>query len=376
MQKTQTTCLVILATIAAGFSLAYLKSVLLPFVIALFIVIGCRPILEFVAKKLQLPRVLAFVVTFLTGFALLVGFAFLIWLSINDLSKNSDAYQERLNNIAEWVVEHLPESEELPLQQPTVSGDPLVEGTNQEIDTIADEPTKAIEEFLKFASNYVQTQLLGLASSLSSLLSYGVLILIFVFFLMLGDSQSTKSNRILGEDSETGSSTGIVGEVETQIRKYLVMKTIISLFTGFVFGLVLWFFSVPLAIVFGFLAFLLNYIPNIGPLISTALPVPFLVLNSNMSPTMAIICFVLISGIQFASGNVIEPRLMGKSFDVSPVFLLLALMFFGLIWGIVGMFLATPIVSIIKIVLQQSQGGKPVAELMAGRWRGIESNTA
>ena len=95
-----------------------------------------------------------------------------------------------------------------------------------------------------------------------------------------------------------------------------------------------------------------------------------------MSPTTAIICFVLIASIQFVSGNVVEPRLMGKSFDVSPVFLLLALMFFGLIWGVVGMFLATPIVSIIKIVLQQSQGGKPVSELMAGRWNGFESSSA
>ena len=111
MQKTQTTCLVILATIATGFSLAYLKTVLLPFVIALFIVIGCRPILEFVGERLKLPRSLAFVVTFLAGMVLLLGFAFLIWLSINDLSKNSDAYQERLNRIAVWVVEHLPETE-------------------------------------------------------------------------------------------------------------------------------------------------------------------------------------------------------------------------------------------------------------------------
>lgn len=374
MQKTQTTCLVILATIATGFSLAYLKTVLLPFVIALFIVIGCRPILEFVAKKLQLPAILAFVVTFFVGFALLLGFAFLIWLSINDLSKNSDAYKERLNNIAEWVVERLPNKEDP--QQPTVSSDPRMQVGDQEIDTIADEPSKAIEEFLTFASNFVQTQLLGLASSLSSLLSYGILILIFVFFLMLGDSQSRKSNQSFSEGPKTEPPEGIVGEIETQIRKYLVMKTIISLLTGFVFGLVLWLFNVPLAVVFGFLAFLLNYIPNIGPLISTALPVPFLILNSNMSPTTAIICFLLIAGTQFASGNVIEPRLMGKSFDVSPAFLLLALMFFGLIWGIVGMFLATPIVSIIKIVLQQNQGGRPVAELMAGRWRGFESNTA
>ena len=100
---------------------------------------------------------------------------------------------------------------------------------------------------------------------------------------------------------------------------------------------------------------------------------PFLVLNSGIAPSSAIFCFVIIVAIQFISGNVIEPRIMGKSFDVSPVVLLLALMFFGLIWGIVGMFLATPVVSIVKIVMQQRQATRPFAELMAGRLDVIES---
>lgn len=165
---------------------------------------------------------------------------------------------------------------------------------------------------------------------------------------------------------------GLVADITEQIRIFLVMKTIISLLTGLAVGLVLWLFGVPLAILFGFLAFLLNYIPNFGPLVSCALPVPFLVLNSNISPAAAILCLILISAIQFISGNVIETRVMGKSFDVSPVVLLLALMFFGLIWGIVGMFLATPIISILKIVLQQSPSGRPFAELMAGRLESLD----
>ena len=217
-------------------------------------------------------------------------------------------------------------------------------------------------------SNYVQGQMVNVASSLSTLLSYGVLILIFVFFLLLGDSESKE--RVPQGNNQ---SPGMLSQIEFQIRKYLLMKTIISLVTGFAFGFVLWMFGVPLAIVFGFLAFLLNFIPNIGPLISTILPVPFLVLNSGMTPTSAIVCFILIGTIQFVSGNVIETRLMGKSFDVSPTVLLLALMFFGLVWGIVGMFLATPIVSIIKIVLQQHKSTRPIANLIAGRLDVLDS---
>ena len=189
------------------------------------------------------------------------------------------------------------------------------------------------------------------------------MILIFVFFMLIGENDWGRQKR------------GITGEIESQVRKYLVVKTVISALTGLAFGGVLWIFGVPLAIVFGFLAFILNFIPNIGPVIATGLPIPFLVLNADMATTTALACFALISAVQFVSGAVIEPRVMGQSFDVSPVFLLLALIFFGMIWGIIGMFLATPIVSIIKIVLQQNEWGRPVAELMAGRIDANDSST-
>lgn len=368
MQRTQNICLVLLATIAVSFSLFYLKSVLLPFVIALFVVIGCRPILEFVEKQLKLPRSIAFGLSFLIGNLLLIGFALLLWFSITDLQNKSSVYEKRMNIIATWVVEKLPSDPPTPepndiskenSEQDTKEPAPTTLSGNNDLPK---NPKAAVEEIFQSISSFIQEQLVRLASSLANLLSYGILILIFVFFLLMGNT-----GQIPDPDQTTENQPRILGEIEEQIRKYLFMKTVISMFTGFAFGLVLWLFGVPLATVFGFLAFLLNFIPNIGPLIGCALPVPFLILNSNISPTAGIICFVLISTIQFVSGNVIETRIMGKSFDVSPITLLLALMFFGLIWGIIGMFLATPIVSILKIVLHQRSSTRPIADLLAGR---------
>lgn len=376
MQKTQTICLIVLATIAVGFSLALLKTVLLPFVVAVFIVIGCRPILQYLEFELKFPKYIAFAVTFVAGLLVFTAFALLVWISITDLSRNIGAYEQRLDHIAEWVVERLPESKQNKGSDELTSSALLIEETDSTRNLQSDDDPngiaksdindtgKALDELLTHALDLVRTQMLGLASSLTSLMSYGVLILIFVFFLLMGSPSSNPET----QPDESQSTTIILGQIESQIRKYLVVKTIISVLTGLAFGLVLWLFGVPLAILFGFLAFLLNFIPNIGPLISSLLPVPFLILNSNMSPLAAGTCFLLCAAIQFISGNIIETKIMGKSFDVSPVFLLLALMFFGLIWGIVGMFLATPLVSIVKIVLDQTQMGKPVAELMAGRW--------
>lgn len=415
VQKTQTTCLILLAIMGVGFSLYFLQSVLLPFVIALFVVIGCRPILQFFERRLRLPKYIAFAATFLIGVLALAAFGFVIWASINDVARNAGAYEQRLGQIATWVSERIEKSRErqmryegrLPETGPqqlakaqasdaadnapraaelvsfaliatlpgtTLDGGGIVAATLAttastvtEIDFLAEkarqspaDPGKAIQDLLDAFSTQLQSLMLGLAASLSTLLSYGVLILIFVFFLLIGNGASPQHR------------PQIVNEVEDQVRRYLVMKTVISFFTGFAFGGVLWLFGVPLAVVFGFLAFLLNFIPNIGPLMANLLPVPFLILNSQMSTTAAIVCLILISAIQFVSGNVIETRLMGKSFDVSPVVLLVALMFFGLVWGIVGMFLATPIVSIIKIVLSQSPETRPGAELLAGRWSSID----
>lgn len=361
MQKTQTICLIILATIAVGFSLFYLQSVLLPFVIALFIVIGCRPVLEILESKLKLSRYVGFFVAFSIGAILLAMFLLMTWLSINDLRNHSGDYETRLNAIAQWVSERL---ESPPADPPAaeMESQPMTEA-DITLESTTDDAKRAINEFIKSTTEYMQRQLLQIAGSLSNLLSYGILILIFVFFMLMG------------QDGRQKNQPAIVREIESQVRRYLVMKTLISAITGFLFGLVLWFFGVPLAILFGFLAFLLNFIPNIGPLISMLTPVPFLLLNSGMSPVSAIVCFLLVASIQFISGNVIETRIMGKSFDVSPVVLLLALMFFGLVWGIIGMFMATPIASIIKIVLQQNATTRPLSELMAGRWTTQDSTT-
>ena len=368
MQRTQNICLVLLATIAVSFGLFYLKSVLLPFVIALFVVIGCRPILEFMEKRLKLHRSIAFGLSFLIGNLLLIGFALLLWFSISDLQDKSSVYQKRMNIIATWIVKKLPSTSPTSKASPSTNADSpqAIIVTNpsgfMSNNDLPKNPKAAVEEIFQSISNFIQEQLVRLASSLANLLSYGILILIFVFFLLMGNT-----GQRFQTDQTSENQPKILGEIEEKIRKYLFMKTVISMFTGIAFGLVLWIFGVPLAMVFGFLAFLLNFIPNIGPLIGCALPVPFLILNSNISPTAGIICFVLIATIQFVSGNVIETRIMGKSFGVSPITLLLALMFFGLIWGIIGMFLATPIVSIIKIVLHQRSSTRPIADLLAGR---------
>ena len=132
-------------------------------------------------------------------------------------------------------------------------------------------------------------------------------------------------------------------------------------------GTVLAILGIDLALVFGLLAFLLNFIPSVGSLIATLLPLPVVVVSPDISATTAVLAIAVPGTIQFAIGNVIEPKVMGDALDLHPVVILLALIFWGVLWGIVGMLLATPMTAVMKILFEKIELTAPIADLLAGR---------
>ena len=140
-------------------------------------------------------------------------------------------------------------------------------------------------------------------------------------------------------------------------------------------GLTLLILDVPLAMVFGLLAFLLNFIPNIGSAIATLLPLPVVLVDPQVSALSAILALAIPGAIQGVMGNVVEPRMMGDSLDLHPVAILMSLIFWGMLWGVIGMLLATPITAVLKIFLERFDGSRPLAELMAGRLNGLTEET-
>ena len=140
----------------------------------------------------------------------------------------------------------------------------------------------------------------------------------------------------------------------------------ISAITGVLVWVTLTIIGLKLAGVFGILAFLLNFIPSIGSIIVTFLPVPIAVVQFQSSPWLIVLVVAIPGAIQNLLGNIIEPKLQGEGLNLHPVTILLALSFWGLLWGIVGMFLAAPITAAIRIVLMQFDMLRPIAKLMAG----------
>jgi AI-2 transport protein TqsA len=115
------------------------------------------------------------------------------------------------------------------------------------------------------------------------------------------------------------------------------------------------------------MSFLLNFIPSVGSILATLLPLPVVMVEPSLSNTTAILAILLPGAIQMTMGNFIEPKIYGESLGVHPVVTLMSLVLWGTLWGVVGMFLAAPLAAIIQIFLGRLEHTRPFAEAMAGR---------
>jgi AI-2 transport protein TqsA len=218
--------------------------------------------------------------------------------------------------------------------------------------------TRGFNPLSVLSASTVGSTLMRTTNAILGILSQGMMVMIFLFFLLIGRTTTEPRTSIVWQ------------QVEARVRRYIVTKVLTSAATGLLVGVVLSILRVDLAMVFGLFAFLLNFIPNLGSIIATLLPLPVVLMNPDVSSTTAVLALVLPALIQFTIGNVIEPNVMGSSLELHPVTILLALVLWGTIWGIVGMLLATPITAAMKILFERLELTAPVANLLAGRLAG------
>ena len=151
--------------------------------------------------------------------------------------------------------------------------------------------------------------------------------------------------------------------VRDGVQQYISVKMVTSAVTGIAVGSILMALKVPAAVLFGVLTFMLNFIPTIGSVVAVALPVPVLLAGDASLVTLGLVV-ALPGAVQFAVGQIWENKLLGDRFDLRASVVLLGLVFWGHIWGIVGMILATPITAVLKTLMRGSELTRPVAALM------------
>ncbi len=188
-------------------------------------------------------------------------------------------------------------------------------------------------------------------------------LLFLVFILAESEIFSKRLERGLGP-ANAGKALEAGGKIVEAIQHYLGLKTFVSFLIGLLAGFVLWLLGVPFAFLWGLLTFILNFIPNIGALIATIPPVGIALFHFGSIGRPLVAAGVLIL-IHAGVGNFLEPKIMGRGLNLSPLVVLLALLFWGWLWGTAGMLLAVPLTAAVKIALEQFEPTRPVAVLMS-----------
>lgn len=330
-QRVQVVCLVVLTVIAVGFALYFLQTLLVPFLLALFLSFCLLPIVDWQVRFLRAPRWLAVIGAGLVGLVVLSVIGFFVVMSINRVTQNFDAYQQRWNQLTDRVME----ADML---------DRLGLGSDRrETGLFFDTPEAASRQLL-----------ISILNGLTYLVSNSTLVLVFMVFIFVG---RTPAPTMKG---------GLLLDIQSRITRYLMRLVFISVLTGLMVWLTLYLLNVEFAFLFGFLAFALNFIPTIGSMIATVLPLPVILVSEDLPLTAKILAIVIPGVIQFVLGNLVHPKIQGTALDLHPVTMLASLIFFGMIWGVVGAFLAMPIAGVIKIILDRFPSTRPIAALLEG----------
>ncbi len=334
-RRVQTVCLLILTLISIGVALWLLQPVLVPFVLALFFSQCLSPVIKLLMRRLRLPHVVAVTMAVLLGAGLLTGVGFILASSVGNMSDEQNFQQLRVG-LGQFF------------QKMVHSRIALLAGIK---------PDASTDSFVKFVQDKSVEWISNVLASIAGGVRNGASVLLLMAFLLFG-RRPRAANK--------GNPAGLIDEIENRVQRYISLTVFISALTGIFVGVPLSIMGVQFAAGFGFLAFLLNFIPNIGAVIATVLPLPIVLLDPHMPIIVKLMVFVIPTLVQVGIGSLVQPRMLGNSLELHPVVVLLSLLFFTMIWGVGGAFLATPLTAVIKIVLEKIPATRPLAAAMAG----------
>ena len=191
-----------------------------------------------------------------------------------------------------------------------------------------------------------------------------VLVIIFLFFILLGKPFFRYKILKSFSSEDADQIARITFSITGQIRRYLSLQFLISFTTGILVWLALEFIGVDFAVTWGALAFFLNFIPTVGSIVASIPPVLLALVQFYPSFWPAVITLLSVTTIQMGMGNALAPKILGDQLNLSPVVVLLSLLFWGWLWGFVGALISIPIAAAIKIVCENIQTLHPISVMM------------
>lgn len=327
---------IVIIVLGVGAILYFGKGVLIPFVLAALVWYILKELRNFISglriSGKNLPVWLQNILAFVAVFFILSFLSRILVDNIKDMTVEFPKYEANFNGIVD------------------------------QINALLDYDITSIFKSLDFSS-----MLSGLAGSISGIISSASMVLIYVLFLLLEESSfSYKLKSMYPDPEDYEEATAFVNKVNKSISDYISLKTIVSILTGVLSYFILILIGVDFPVFWATLIFLFNYIPTIGSLIATIFPALIAALQfGDFMPGLYVL--VGVGTVQLLIGNVLEPKIMGNSLNISPLVVILSLAVFGALWGITGMILCVPITVILIIIFSNFPATRSIAIWLSDR---------
>jgi len=303
--------------------------IVVPFLLALFLAIILAPLFLWLKKK-GVPQGIALLLIVILLFGSIGTLVMLIGNSVQDFSHNVPLYEEKLRTDFRNLLTAL-------------------DGYNIKI------PKEDIISM--FATDSIMSYIAKTLKSLGGLLTNSLMIIVTVVFMLLEISQFTKKL----ERANTKSLNSFVA-ISDNIKHFILLKSMTSAATGIVITIGLKFFDIHYAVLWGVIAFLLNFIPNIGSIIAAIPAVLMAMVQYDFGTALAVTGLYV--AVNVTIGSILEPRIMGEGLGISPLVVFLSLIFWGWLLGPVGMLLSVPLTIMVKIVLDANDDTKWISTLL------------
>jgi predicted PurR-regulated permease PerM len=333
--------LVVIAVILVGYTLKIAKFVLMPLFFAFFMVMLIYPVQVWLNRSLPgklgwFRTVLGLLLVILIVVAALAICVGAIWLSVKMMMDRLPQYSGRFlgywNRFINWAHER----------------DLLAEQNVLQSNDVRNAMVKVFAAVLR---------------SIWSVTSALIMIFFFVILLLLEVCEWRGKFLVAFGEGYTAAILDTLYTIAYKLRQFLIIRTIISAISGIVAGLWLWIIGVDLAFLWGLMTFIFNYVPYIGSIVS---PIPpSLIALAQKGAGWALLALGGLAAFDQVLGNYVDPRLEGRALTISPIFVLMSIVFWGWLWGASGALLAVPITITIIVICSNVKSLKPVATLLS-----------
>lgn len=342
--------LLFLCVIAAGVILKLTASVVIPVAVAVLLSLVFYPLINKLHEKLHFPWWLAILMVFALFFALFFSIANILTSGIRSILEDLPSYEERLNTIYALIADRF---------KIEVDSDLTFFQNMWSHISIRNTVGKYALSFTNIVYDFTRNLLL--------------VVLFSVFLLAEMNATKDKVRVAFSESDDNGRVKRIAHNIVDDVTRYISIKFIMSLATGVLVIVCLLPIKMKFSVVWGFLAFVLNFIPTFGSIISGVLTVLFALIQFYPSLGTVIYVAIIMLAINIIIGNIIEPRVQGQNLGISPFIILVGLSLWGWMWGFVGMIIAVPIMVIVKIVCENVSYLQPIAILLGNKPKVAES---